>query len=350
MEVNDVLNCSFENWYSSFKDVTAESIIIPFPDGFANYLLSDSIILPESQEPFRNYSNSTKSEDTSDDDREETEWDDEEIAVPEPPRFDEFDIKIKNGIQKLGGKVFPKLNWSSPWDASWIALNNSCSCTNVSDVYLLLKSSSRVVFDLTRPFFYCVDGPKENSSEKDTKHLSSPCVTYYLVLRKWFEIDPSTEFRCFVKNNSLIGVSQREHSVYFGYMHQEKNEILKDIVTFFTESIQYKFPSSNYAFDVWREKKDNIALIDFNPFGEMTDSLLFEWDELRNNKVKMENDSLPEFRYVMDNHGVQPKPFCHYALPTDIVDISTGMDSFKLVDMLKLKMRDQSNEDSSDED
>lgn len=350
MEAKEVLQCSFENWYPTFKNETPKSICIPLPDGFVDYLLADSIILPKSEEPFQNHSKAGDSSDDDDDDEEETNWDDEESAVPEPPKFDEFDVKIRDSIRKLGGKVFPKLNWSSPWDASWIALNNSCCCTNVSDIYLLLKSSSRVVYDLTRPFFYCVDQPKDNNSEKDAKHRSSVHVTYHLVLREWMEIDPSTEFRCFVKDNSLIGVSQREHSVYFGHIHHEKNEIIQDIAAFFTGSVQYKFPSSSYVFDVCRKKKGNVILLDFNPFGEMTDSLLFEWNELRDSKVKRENDSLPEFCYVVDNHGVQPKPFCHYALPTDIVDISTGVDSVKFVDMLKLMEGQQLNENSSDEE
>lgn len=45
---------------------------------------------------------------------------------------------------------------------------------------------------------------------------------------------------------------------------------------------------------------------------------------------------LPEFRYVENDRGVQPSKLSRHALPKDIVDISTGEDSFKLVDLLKL--------------
>ena len=32
----------------------------------------------------------------------------------QPPNFPEFESALKTSIKKLGGKVFPKLNWSSP--------------------------------------------------------------------------------------------------------------------------------------------------------------------------------------------------------------------------------------------
>ena len=38
------------------------------------------------------------------------------------PEFPEFDAEVKKAIQKLGGKVFPKLNWSAP-RVSWIIYN-----------------------------------------------------------------------------------------------------------------------------------------------------------------------------------------------------------------------------------
>ncbi len=34
-------------------------------------------------------------------------------------------------------------------------------------------------------------------------------------------------------------------------------------------------------FDVVRFKKSLVKLVDFNPFGQTTDSILFEWSELQ---------------------------------------------------------------------
>ena len=43
------------------------------------------------------------------------------------------------------------LNWSCPKDATWVAFNNNLKCSNLSQLYLLLKSSDFVVHDLTSP-------------------------------------------------------------------------------------------------------------------------------------------------------------------------------------------------------
>lgn len=46
---------------------------------------------------------------------------------------------------------------------------------------------------------------EDYTQDNDCKPLCQPNEEFYLVLRKWIEIDTSGEFRCFVKNNKLIG-------------------------------------------------------------------------------------------------------------------------------------------------
>lgn len=72
----------------------------------------------------------------------------------------------------------------------WVAVTKSLKCTSLEEVYLLLKSSDRISRDLT--------AVKELTS--DTKVIP-PC----LVLKKWRDINPCTEFRCFVVNRELVG-------------------------------------------------------------------------------------------------------------------------------------------------
>ena len=50
-------------------------------------------------------------------------------------------------MQKLGGCVVPKLNWSCPIDSVWISING-IRCHSADDVLLLLKASDRVAHDL----------------------------------------------------------------------------------------------------------------------------------------------------------------------------------------------------------
>ncbi|KAG8201612.1 hypothetical protein JTE90_012683 [Oedothorax gibbosus] len=333
MKVEDVRKCSFEKWYNAFTKVTIKSIILPLPDGFTSYILKDGIFLPKSKEQCIAKRNSSDSE-------EEEVWEDsEEADVSEVPHFADFDKSIQDAIKTLGGKVFPKLNWSSPQDASWISFNNSCCCESVSDVYLLLKSSDFIVHDLTQRFLKCEDFVTDEESNKLMP--DQEVEKFYLILRKWREIDTSGEFRCFIVNNTLIGISQREPSAYFEHIGRYKSDIVEDIVSFYQTHIHLKFPATNYVFDVYRRIKGRVCLIDFNPFGSVTDSLLFSWDELNSDSIKVDENRLPEFRFVDDNHGVQPRSLSYHAVPRDIVDISTGEDSFKLVDLLKMKIDEQ---------
>lgn len=68
-------------------------------------------------------------------------------------------------------------------------------CTSPADVYLLLKSSDLVSHGLDHARAY--------------EPALSPftMVPVELVLRKYIPINPSMEFRCFVRNNLLIGQS-----------------------------------------------------------------------------------------------------------------------------------------------
>lgn len=51
-------------------------------------------------------------------------------------------------------------------------------------------------------------------------------------------------------------------------------------MSFFCEHIKNRFDSRDFVFDVVRTRKDRVKLVDFNPFGLTTDSILFSWQEL----------------------------------------------------------------------
>jgi hypothetical protein len=108
--------------------------------------------------------------------------------------------EIEQTIAEFGGEVFPKLNWSSPRDASWIAATNTLKCQNVSDIFLLLKSSDFIAHDLAHAYEDCSDAAAEGA-----EGVRERPETMDLVLRKWFDLAPSMEFRCFVRDNKLIG-------------------------------------------------------------------------------------------------------------------------------------------------
>lgn len=126
-------------------------------------------------------------------------------------------------------------------DAAWILPGSTVRCTTPADVYLLLKSSDFVAKDLAqahelaRPTnapdaeSICLevapDGIPQSIQGADSRgnaptsdgtilsvaegtagfiqRISAPRIE--LVLKKWFDMPKSHEFRCFVRNGRLVG-------------------------------------------------------------------------------------------------------------------------------------------------
>ena len=321
MKQKHVLNCQLPTWYNGFKNCSIRSKIIPLQAEFIDYLNQDGVVLPgnENEEGIQ-----------CDSDSESEDWssaDDCNTATATAPDFTELTKKIEDAIKDLGGEAFPKLNWSAPRDAAWISYNGTLKCTTASDVYLLLNSSDRVSHDINHPFRKCEDG------EDNTLMESSGFV---LVLRKWQEISSSTEFRCFVKKGHIIAISQRDTASHYPYIAQNYDEIHSRIKEFFQKKICGKFPDNSYVFDIYLKSSQVIKLVDFNPFGNITDPLLFTWDELS----KVEPDEQAEsvevmFRFVTSNTGVQPSPFLSSRIPRESLNLVSSDDINKMVDFLK---------------
>ncbi|XP_060069188.1 cell division cycle protein 123 homolog [Ylistrum balloti] len=359
MDIQDVLNCTFSAWYPKFKDVTIKSYILPLPKEFLDYLQADGIVLPEQCVA----AGGKHDEDDIEGEELDVDWESADISETKMPSFPEFESLTKKIIKNLGGSAFPKLNWSAPRDATWISFDKTLRCTCPSDVYLLLKSSEFITHDLTQPFSHC----------KDCENSNNVTVSYELILRKWQSLASGMEFRCFVRNGNLIAICQRNHTEHYEFISKMKDEIVSDIKAFFYHMVAGKFPSKNYVFDVYRRDKGKLLLIDFNPFGAVTDGLLFTWKELEclkgdkkegqqgNNQSQdtanaahpldtPDNDQEPVFRFVEHPEGVQPHPYSCFGIPEDIKDLTSGEDPYKLMDLLNLKIQQIGQEESSDEE
>lgn len=307
---SDMKACSFQNWYPLFKDHTAQSIVIPICNDVVSYLLEDStLVLPEE---VYNSSAAVYSDHEGDClDLENTEETSSEIKQPSFPAFSKA---LKDGINQLGGEVFIKLNWTAPVDAAWITSTKSLKCTSLEDIYLLLKSSDLLVKDLT-----C-------SMQQQPPSSSNSCI----VLRKWQNIDPGNEFRCFVCKQQLIAISQRDYKVYYGHLTQRKYQIMEEITTFFKEKIKGNFPIPNYTFDIVRHSSNKIQIIDFSPFDpKRTLPLLFTWGDLCAKERNL-NEEIPtvEFRILGEDPGILPNSHARYGFPQDLISrCANGNDS-----------------------
>jgi hypothetical protein len=235
--------------------------------------------------------------------------------------FPEFDNLIKDSLDEFNEKIFIKLNWSSPKDAQWCL--NKLSCSHLSDVYMLLKSSDFITHDLTEPFDKC----EENSEEERIEGVK--VLKYYLIIRKWVEISPNSEFRCFVKDNRLVGITQRDCRAYYKFIEDKKEKIIRLIKEFYVNNLNEKFSNSSFVFDVYLKKNDTVVLVDFNPYGDITDTLLFDWNDFLN----VDNEEV-QFRYVESelNNAISESQYSSYQVPIDVV----GGDYSKLLDLVKM--------------
>ncbi|KAK5664079.1 hypothetical protein OQA88_293 [Cercophora sp. LCS_1] len=295
-----ILHCSYDQWFPRYRTSCIRSRVIPLTPEFVSYLREDGIILASQPtdddtdsdwEPTNPSTTSFRPPEAQGPDS-ESDSGDEEAAPPKPPpdeRFPALHDAIASAIADLGGAVAPKLNWSSPKDATWISRHpNTVKCTSPNDVYILLKSSSFISHDLDHAF-------------NDTLPPSAPSnFTLVLVLRSFFNPLPSMEFRCFVKDRNLVGITQRD-LLYYGFLHKLREPIIERVKELFGR-MKSTFPDSCWVFDVYIPEADyqddddeegkekqvlgKARLIDINPWAPRTDTLLFGWSELLGIQVR----------------------------------------------------------------
>ena len=395
--VEEVLACQFSSWYPTFskilpldtrndhdseneddsepptasmpttrKNVTIPSVIIkdlPTP-GFKDYLLSDGVKLPKDATKLSScagVSNTIEEDDEfdNDDDNDDNDDDDELEAFHFPSLNQKIEETIRDKFPSAGG-VLPKLNWSAPRDATWIN-EGTMKCKTPGDVYLLLKSSDFCTHDvLFESLKDCKDYTTDPASG-DEEILSSSNDKHHpplqLILRKWCNLNPSMEFRCFVRNHELLGISQRQHSIHFPHLTEDKDKLYDLIHDFFEDYVFHRFADGtipNYVWDVFIDKKDRAWIVDFNPWARTTDSLLYEWSEL----VSVDGDDARDYdaefgmRIATSEREVKHDPLASYRAPIDTVNLAsmTHGDSKQFEEFMKLCQRPTYWEDDENDD
>ncbi|KXX74991.1 hypothetical protein MMYC01_208236 [Madurella mycetomatis] len=368
-----ILHCSYDYWFPKYRTSCIRSRIIPLTQDFISYIHEDGIILADEGSGSNiNQSDTAASGDEDDDwepsftsssapaprpdvDEPETDSDSDDDGEPasenrrQPPnlRFPALHASITEAITSLGGAACPKLNWSSPKDATWISRHpNTMKCTSANDVYILLKSSSFISHDLSHAF-------------DDT--LLQPL--------------PSLEFRCFVKDRSLVAISQRDLN-YYAFLKSLRPQIIRRARELFNSKMRFTFPDSCFIFDVYIPEADydddddgqegqntttlgRARLIDINPWAPRTDTLLFDWRELLEMRVarplfasasdmqqqheegegeagiassssddEEEEETEPELRLVEEDdpaaYNFSSPQYSAHKLPKEVVDASLG--------------------------
>ncbi|KAK8212666.1 D123-domain-containing protein [Phyllosticta capitalensis] len=269
-----ILNCSYHSWHPRYRKITPKARLIPLTAPFLSYLRADGIVLPDDDaSPPRDWSDDDSGIFSSTENPDAAEESEDEDPSAE---WRDVHAQIKNTIEELGGKVVPKLNWSAPKDATWINAN-SMECRTPSDVYLLLKSSDFVTHDLEHAFD---DTEEASTADGADKAQADPEIPYHLVLRKHFLLNPSLEFRCFVRRRNIVAISQRDLN-HFDFLFSLSDTFRSRITSFFNENLRDTFPDESFVFDVYiPPPHDKVWLVDINPWAQRTDPLLFSWLEL----------------------------------------------------------------------
>lgn len=265
-----MLRCQIQEWYPRFRHASIKTGLVALPEEFVSYLLADGVFLPRSSEAMPSRTKITFPELQAPDYHH---WDEEDADQDEPevPAFPELEQEVAVCIEQLGGEVFPKLNWSSPGDSAWISTTGTLKCRNLSEISLLLKASDSIVYDLKHALEGCED-----------KSLDRP-PTFYLALRKWYDLRPEMEFRGFVRGGVLVGVSQREITGFYPSVVEGEHELQNAVVDFFRNVLKGNFEAEDYTFDCYVLRNMKVKLLDFNPWAGPTLPLLFEWEELERN-------------------------------------------------------------------
>ena len=297
-----ILHCSYHYWHSRYRTITPKARLIPLSQPFLDYLRADGITLPAEDHEIQNSTDTdsgifSASTSPADSDSEDDASD---------PSLEWLDIhhKIRDIIKELKGSVYPKLNWSAPKDATWIAATNSMECRTTNDIYMLLKSSDFITHDLEQAY----DGCEE---EHNGERVDTESIPYHLILRKTIPaLVTSLEFRCFIRNRDLLCICQRDLN-HYGFLSSLVPKFRRLLHEFFRDYLQLTFPDENFVFDVYIPPPyGRVWLIDINPWAPRTDPLLFSWLEILqmrgpNDCIEAPEEFLENVEEIFDNLQVK---------------------------------------------
>ena len=139
------------------------------------------------------------------------------------------------------------------------------------------------------------------------------------MLKEWYDLVPSMEFRCFVRNRRFLCISQRDKHFY-PFLHDLKPDIVR-LATELFHRIK-DFESDNWVFDIYIPRTRLRAhLIDMNPFALKTDPGLYEWNDI----LRMTGHEGVEIRIVEEeNRGITGMEFFAQRVPQEVVQASHG--------------------------
>lgn len=113
----------------------------------------------------------------------------------------------------------------------------------------------------------------------------------WLWVREWVDLQPWQEFRCFVRDGQVTGISQYDYMKrqHYPQLQRDKTLYANAITLFLNKRVLPSLHIPNAVVDVYvtvegmrsgRGRKASARLLEINPYFELTDPCLFTWDEL----------------------------------------------------------------------
>lgn len=159
--------------------------------------------------------------------------------------------RIDKAISSLPGACFIGLDTCSPDDSAIFKRKKS-------------QSSGKGAIELLR------------NSEKVQKALSDGS-TETLAIRPYRRMDKTREFRLFIYNDQLVGMSQRNLIRHFRRLDARRDEFWQKANSFYDDVKQLVKPG-NVVIDIYFTSDGNVLIVDMNEW-ESCDPLLFrKWD------------------------------------------------------------------------
>lgn len=171
-----------------------------------------------------------------------------------------LELRLDKAMFHFPQGVFVRLGSRSPKDTLEGMLTSGKAFDGQQAIRLLTCGSARIAYDLRAAI-------KANYNP-------------WIFVRQWADIPPDMEFRCFMQQRQLIGVSQYFHKAYFPRLNLEPiRETIRQLLQGFFPVLSKHCPLADVVFDVEisLNHPPEIKLIEINPFNELTDSCLFSW-------------------------------------------------------------------------
>jgi len=187
----------------------------------------------------------------------------EQLVDTDPAGIHAIAARLQQVIEGTQQGVFLRLGSGSPKDSALFHYHRGRARTAVMGLKFL-QTSQRTRSHLSRII-----------------QLGHPI---HLFVRRWEQIPPWQEFRCFMKNRRLVGISQIAHQ------GDEPDYSLASIAEEMTRTLQAFFTRvaeashlSSMVCDVWcspgaaEGAPSRVYLLDANPWGLLSDACLFDW-------------------------------------------------------------------------